>query len=87
MPVPRASEQAGASSRSSTHKGERGIGVTAHFEQLPDPRYEQLGLPGTYAKLWPDDEERTRAAVVDVFRNLADYSGTGEAGPGLDPLR
>ena len=26
----------------------------------------------TYAKLWPDGEERTRAAVDDAFGNLAD---------------
>jgi len=39
----------------------------------------------TYAKLWPDDEERTRSAVDDVFGHLADFSRTREARQGQSP--
>jgi integrase len=31
----------------------------------------------TYAHLWPDDEDRTRAAVDGVLGNLADSPRTG----------
>jgi len=33
----------------------------------------------TYGHLWPDEENRTRAAVDVAFENLADHSRTAEA--------
>ena len=47
------------------------------FAVLEEPLRERASETlDTYSHLWPDNDERTRAAVDGVLRNFADYLRT-----------